>query len=47
MAMLSAKLYGLPPLYAAGLILVGCCPGGTASNLVTLIAGVRSSFAHI
>ncbi|MCP9928459.1 bile acid:sodium symporter family protein [Cyanobium sp. CH-040] len=26
-----------PPL-AVGLILVGCCPGGTASNVVTLIA---------
>ncbi|KAL0306625.1 UNVERIFIED_CONTAM: putative sodium/metabolite cotransporter BASS1, chloroplastic [Sesamum radiatum] len=24
--------------YAAGLILVGCCPGGTASNIVTYIA---------
>eukprot|EP00640_Fibrocapsa_japonica_P001415 CAMPEP_0113940322 /NCGR_PEP_ID=MMETSP1339-20121228/6477_1 /TAXON_ID=94617 /ORGANISM="Fibrocapsa japonica" /LENGTH=412 /DNA_ID=CAMNT_0000944119 /DNA_START=10 /DNA_END=1245 /DNA_ORIENTATION=- /assembly_acc=CAM_ASM_000762 len=33
-----AKLYRLPPTLAAGVILVGCCPGGTASNLVTLIA---------
>jgi BASS family bile acid:Na+ symporter len=29
----------LPPYFALGLILVGCCPGGTASNLVTYIAG--------
>lgn len=29
----------LPPHFAVGLILVGCCPGGTASNLVTYIAG--------
>jgi BASS family bile acid:Na+ symporter len=25
-------------LHSAGFILVGCAPGGTASNLVTLIA---------
>ncbi|CAD6270457.1 unnamed protein product [Miscanthus lutarioriparius] len=29
---------GLPPLLSAGLILLGCCPGGTASNVVTLVA---------
>lgn len=28
----------LPPHFAVGLILVGCCPGGTASNLVSYIA---------
>lgn len=28
----------LPPPFAVGLILVGCCPGGTASNVVTYIA---------
>jgi len=28
----------LPPPLAVGLILVGCCPGGTASNVVSLIA---------
>ncbi|CAE5964582.1 unnamed protein product [Arabidopsis arenosa] len=33
-----SKLLNLPPHYAAGLILVGCCPGGTASNIVTYIA---------
>ncbi|KAK9688706.1 hypothetical protein RND81_09G005500 [Saponaria officinalis] len=33
-----SKLLGLPSHYAAGLILVGCCPGGTASNIVTYIA---------
>ncbi|CAK9151756.1 unnamed protein product [Ilex paraguariensis] len=32
------KLLNLPSYYAAGLILVGCCPGGTASNIVTYIA---------
>ncbi|KAL0399512.1 UNVERIFIED_CONTAM: putative sodium/metabolite cotransporter BASS1, chloroplastic [Sesamum radiatum] len=33
-----SKLLNLPSHYAAGLILVGCCPGGTASNIVTYIA---------
>ncbi|XP_048442873.1 probable sodium/metabolite cotransporter BASS1, chloroplastic [Pyrus x bretschneideri] len=33
-----SKLLKLPSYYAAGLILVGCCPGGTASNIVTYIA---------
>jgi BASS family bile acid:Na+ symporter len=33
-----AKLFQLGPELSAGLILVGCAPGGTASNLVTMIA---------
>ncbi|XP_074590596.1 putative sodium/metabolite cotransporter BASS1, chloroplastic isoform X1 [Curcuma longa] len=33
-----SKLLKLPAHYAAGLILVSCCPGGTASNLVTYLA---------
>ncbi|XP_042458752.1 probable sodium/metabolite cotransporter BASS1, chloroplastic isoform X1 [Zingiber officinale] len=33
-----SKLLKLPAHYAAGLILVGCCPGGTASNIVTYLA---------
>jgi BASS family bile acid:Na+ symporter len=37
-AFLVSKLLKLPSHYAAGLILVGCCPGGTASNIVTYIA---------
>lgn len=28
----------LPPAFSAGLILVACCPGGTASNVVTYLA---------
>lgn len=31
-------LFQLPPPYAAGLVLVACCPGGTASNVVTYLA---------
>ncbi|KAI3525243.1 hypothetical protein L1887_03918 [Cichorium endivia] len=33
-----SKILKLPSYYAAGLIMVGCCPGGTASNIVTYIA---------
>ncbi|ONK74909.1 uncharacterized protein A4U43_C03F11360 [Asparagus officinalis] len=33
-----SKLLRLPSYYAAGLILVSCCPGGTASNIVTYLA---------
>uniref|UniRef100_A0A2P2IU87 Putative sodium/metabolite cotransporter BASS1ic n=1 Tax=Rhizophora mucronata TaxID=61149 RepID=A0A2P2IU87_RHIMU len=36
--LLVSKLLNLPSYYAAGLILVSCCPGGTASNIVTYIA---------
>ena len=32
-------LLGLPTDLAVGVILVGCCPGGTASNVITYIAG--------
>lgn len=33
-----ARLLQLETPFAVGLILVGCCPGGTASNVVTYIA---------
>ncbi|OAY39746.1 probable sodium/metabolite cotransporter BASS2, chloroplastic isoform X1 [Manihot esculenta] len=33
-----SKSLGLSPSLSVGLILLGCCPGGTASNVVTLIA---------
>ncbi|KAJ4809382.1 hypothetical protein LUZ62_021948 [Rhynchospora pubera] len=35
---LLSRLFHLPSHYAAGLILVACCPGGTASNIVTYLA---------
>lgn len=35
---LIATLLGLPPALAAGVILVGCAPGGTASNVVAYLA---------
>jgi BASS family bile acid:Na+ symporter len=33
-----ARAFDLPTPFAVGLILVGCCPGGTASNVVAYIA---------
>ncbi len=33
-----AKVFQLPPEFALGVILVGSCPGGTASNLITYLA---------
>lgn len=33
-----AKGFGLSPLFSIGLILVGCTPGGTTSNLLTYYA---------
>jgi len=33
-----AKLFGLDPLLAAGVVLVGSCPGGTSSNVMTYLA---------
>ena len=34
-----AKTFQLPPELAVGVVLVGCCPGGTASNVITYLAG--------
>ena len=33
-----AKIFGLDPILAAGVVLVGSCPGGTASNVITYLA---------
>ncbi|MBV1907985.1 MAG: bile acid:sodium symporter family protein [Kangiellaceae bacterium] len=33
-----ATLFELPPALAVGLILVACCPGGTASNVICYLA---------
>ena len=32
------KIFRLEPALAIGVILVGCCPGGTASNVITYLA---------
>lgn len=36
-----AHLYKLPIDFVIGLVLVGCCPGGTASNVVCFIANLN------
>lgn len=38
LAFILAKAFKLPPELAVGVILVGTCPGGTASNVITYIA---------
>ena len=38
LAWVLGKLLQLPPEVAVGVILVGCCPGGTASNVMTFLA---------
>ncbi|XXQ68377.1 bile acid:sodium symporter family protein [Neisseriaceae bacterium B1] len=37
-AYLLSVVFNLPPEIAIGVILVGCCPGGTASNVITFLA---------
>jgi len=37
-AWLLTIVFALPPDLALGVILVGCCPGGTASNVITYLA---------
>lgn len=38
LAWLLVKIFNLEPEVAIGVILVGCCPGGTASNVMTFLA---------
>lgn len=38
LAFLLATVFQLQPEVAVGVILVGCCPGGTASNVITFLA---------
>ena len=33
-----AKMFGFPPEVAAGVVLIGACPGGVASNVMTFLA---------
>ena len=36
-ALLLVKAFNIPPDLALGIIILGCCPGGTASNLITYL----------
>lgn len=38
LAFIIAKSFHLPPDIAVGVILVGCCPGGTSSNVMSYLA---------
>ena len=42
-----SRVLPLPTPLAVGLILVGCCPGGTASNLVTYLAGASVALSVV
>lgn len=37
-AWLLTKIFHLDPMLALGVVLVGCCPGGTSSNVITFLA---------
>jgi len=39
LAWLLTIVFQLPPELAIGVILVGCCPGGTSSNVITYLSG--------
>ena len=41
LAFVFAKVFRLEPEFALGLILVGCCPGGTASNVIAFLSGAN------
>lgn len=41
LAFLIAKVFQLPPEIAIGVILVGCCPGGTSSNVMSYLANAN------
>ena len=34
-----ACLFGLPPVFFIGLVLIACCPGGSSSNVFSKLAG--------
>ena len=34
-----ASVLNLPPLFAIGLVLIACCPGGSSSNIFSMLAG--------
>lgn len=38
LAVLIVKIFNIDPTIALGIILVGCCPGGTSSNVITYLA---------
>ncbi len=39
--------FRLPPVYFLGLLLVACCPGGSSSNVFSMVAKVDASFEQL
>ena len=39
------KIFELPDFFAVGLILVSCCPGGTASNVIAYLSNLNVAFS--
>ena len=44
LAFLLVTIFQLPTELAVGVILVGCCPGGTSSNVMTYLSRATSRF---
>ena len=40
-----SKIFELPDFFAVGLILVSCCPGGTASNVIAYLSNLNVAFS--
>lgn len=40
-----SKILQLPDFFAVGLILVSCCPGGTASNVIAYLSNLNVAFS--
>lgn len=40
-----ARLFNLPPMLAAGLIIAGCAPGAMSSNVMSYIAGADTAYS--
>ncbi len=40
-----SRIFGLPDFFAVGLVLVSCCPGGTASNVIAYLSNLNVAFS--
>ena len=40
-----SEIFDLPEFFAVGLILVSCCPGGTASNVIAYLSNLNVAFS--
>ena len=44
-AFVLSKIFNLPPMLAAGLIIAGCAPGAMSSNVMSYIAGADTAYS--